>query len=82
MISHFKVWVHTFRLSTGEIHQGPADAPTPAKDELANSLEYNLELGIVFAFKVLQLPGQVMMRGKHPSKVCECPHDGYIHLDG
>lgn len=52
------------------------------RHHLADGVENDLELAIVFLFHRLQLAGEVGMGGEHFTKTHKGAHDGDVHLDG
>jgi len=50
--------------------------------ELADGIEDDAELAIVFPLDFLHLAGESGIRGKHLAEADEGAHDGDVHLDG
>ncbi len=50
--------------------------------ELADGVEDDLELGVVFLLKRIELPGEVSMGVEHPAQPDEGTHELDVDLDG
>ena len=52
------------------------------RHELVDSVEHNLELGVVLLFESGEFPGEVVVGREHLAEFYECSHDGDVDLYG
>src|SRR5947208_11737811 len=52
------------------------------KHQLANGVEDDLELGVIFVFQRRELPGEFCVREEHLAQTDKCAHDGDVDLHG
>ena len=52
------------------------------KHQLADGVEDDLELGVIFVFERRKLAGELCVRKEHLAQTDKCAHDGDVDLHG